>query len=533
MKTGRASGVALGRLWLLAAIAAIAAVAGCAGPGPRLFPTAPMSNHTLAVGGAERLYDLDGDGRGDFAELLGPDGRIATLRYDTDGDGSPDDDVDLERIDPAERRDLIILLDSVPHEVVDALWRHGRLRYFPPPARVISPFPVMTDVCFSAFFGVVPPGLESEYFNGSKLTSGVSTYLGGGNTPWMDFVDYRLRPLGHAFAYSESAPWFSHELSRIQEEFLASDAPTYVGYCVGTSALGAQYGRNGHLAAIIEVDRMCQYIMYKTRGQARITLMSDHGHNLVSSEHAALTETLAAVGYRVAEALDSPQDVIVPQFGVVTCAAIHTRQPSRVASDVVGMEGIDLVAYRDGDEVAVLGPDSEARILREPGVPGGADRYAYVSRIGDPLRLVPIISGLTQQGLMDERGFATSDAWFDATEDHVYPDAVHRLWRSFDGIVRHTPDVLVAIRDGWHVGSMTFAEFRKMHATHGNLGRLSSTAFCMTTAGPLPPVQRMEHLREALIRVGVRVPGPGVEPNRPAKANEGPASHALSSARTP
>lgn len=487
------------------------ASAGCAGRGPRLFPAAPLNNHALPSGGAERLYDLDGDGDGDFAELLAADGRIAALRYDLTAAGRPGETVELGGIDPAEQRDLVILLDSVPHEVVDALWRHGRLRYFPPPARVISPFPVMTDVCFAAFFGVVPPGVESEYYTGSKLTSGVSTYLGEGNTPWLDFVDYRMRPLGHALAYSESAPWFSHELRRIQENFLASDAPVYVGYCVGTSALGSQFGRNGHLAAMIEVDRMCQYIMYATRGRARITLMSDHGHNLVQSGHAALTETLQAVGYELSETLDSPQDVVVPQFGVVTCAAIHTRQPSRVARDVVGMEGIDLVAYRDGEQVVVLGPDTEARIVHRHDN-GGPVRYAYVPEIGDPLQLLPTLASMREAGRLDEAGFADSGAWFEATQDHPYPDAVHRLWRAFDGIVRNTPDVLVAIRDGWHVGSMTFAEFRKMHATHGNLGRLSSTAFCMTTAGPLPEVQRMEDLREALLRTGVQMPGPATPP---------------------
>ncbi len=492
------------------------AAGGCAGPGPRLFPAAPLNNHALPAGGAERLYDLDNDGRGDFAEVIGPDGRIATLRYDTDADGRPDEAVNLGAIDPAEQRDLILLLDSVPHEVVDALWRHGRLRHFPPPARVIAPFPVMTDVCFSAFFGVVPPGVESEYYTGSKLTSGLSTYLGEGNTPWLDFVDYRMRPLGHAFAYSESPPWFSHELRRIQQEFLSGDAPVYVGYCVGTSALGSQFGRNGHLAALIEVDRMCQYIIYATRGRARITLMSDHGHNLMHSRHASLTDTLAAVGYELSETLDSPQSVVVPQFGVVTCAAIHTLQPARVARDVVGMEGVDLVAYRDGEQVSVIGPDSEARIVHRH-ADGGSVQYAYVPEIGDPLQLLPTLARLREAGQLDEQGFADSRAWFDATQDHVYPDAVHSLWRAFDGIVGHTPDVLVAIRDGWHVGSTTFAEFRQMQATHGNLGRLSVTAFCMTTAGPLPPVQRMENLRNALLSAGVRVPGAARPADRPAR----------------
>ena len=45
----------------------------------------------------------------------------------------------------------------------------------------------------------------------------------------------------------------------------------------------------------------------------------------------------------------------------------------------------------------------------------------------------------------------------------------------------------------------------RMSAAHGNLKQSSSSAFVMTTAGPLPEVLRMEDLGGALQELGVPV----------------------------
>ncbi|MCH7873339.1 MAG: hypothetical protein IID33_16710, partial [Planctomycetes bacterium] len=365
------------------------------------------------------------------------------------------------------------------------------------------------------------------YYDGQRLIGGLSTYLGGGNMPWMRQVDYHMAPLAHASAYLDSHPWFLHELGQIERLFFEQNAGTFVGYCVGTSALGAQYGRNGHYTGLVTLDRFCQSVMHRTRGRARITVLSDHGHDLQQSERAMLPETLRQLGYRVTNRLEQAGDVIVPQFGVVTCAAIYTESPRRVANDVVGVEGVELAVYLDGNgEVVVLSRDGSARISRKQPASSGSNgsgggstgrggdgvRYRYSAGRGDPLGLQTILSELEASGLRDADGFVADRDLLEATLHHTYPDAVHRLWRGFHGLIEYPPNVMVSLNDGWHTGSVTISKMRKMYAVHGNLNEPSSAGFAMTTAGELPENLRMEDLRAALLERGVRFASRGRPP---------------------
>ncbi len=476
-------------------VALAACCAGCTTPGPALFPPAPLAVTDPKAGNIARCYDLNNDGAVDYSEQIDGDGRVCLLQFSgTDAPvawpAPPADSV----------RDLVILLDSVPFEMVADLWRAGRFRNFAPPSRVIAPFPVMTDLCFSEFFGVAPClAIEAQFYDGHRLSGGYGAYVNGSNTAWLDRCDYHLFPLAHGVAYLDPEPWFDHELGQMQREFLGGAAERYIGYCVSTSALGALRGRDGHQAALVRLDRFCQYVIWKTHGRVRITLLSDHGHNLVKSRRIDLRGMLSRFGYHVTDRLDGPEDVIVPEFGIVTCAALHTRSPAAVAGDLVGVDGVQLAAYLDPgrDEVVVLGRAGRARIARRDG------KYAYLPETGDPLRLSAIaaeLRGSTGDEFIEDR------RWFDATVTHEYPDAPHRLWRSFHGLVRNTPDVLVSVEDGWHCGSAFMTSVIDLAAAHGNLGPRSSSAFAMTTAGALPPVLRTEDLHAALTRLGVRLP---------------------------
>lgn len=487
--------------------------AGCAGPGPRMFPVTPHHCAAEPDGATSRFYDTDGDGRVDYCERLSPAGRVDVIRYDADGDGRFETEIALDSIPASERRDLVLLLDSVPYQMVADAWAGGRFRLFPAPARVIAPFPVMTDLSFSEFFGDSPcPGVESEYYDGHHITDGYGTYAAGGNTPWQRHVDYHLTPSAHAVAYFYSYAWYLHELGKIDRMFEQRGGGPFVGYVVGTSALGAQHGRDGHQTGLIELDRFCQSVVWRTRGRVRITLFSDHGHNLMPSSRVPLPEMLAQFGYRVRDELERPEDVIVPQFGVVTYASIHTNSPRQVATDVVGIDGIELAAYLDEkDGVVVFSRGGEARITRTPTAPGMSDaasaagvRFRYEALRGDPLKLRAVIERLRAEGRVDASGFVSDADLFAATTAHEYPDVVHRLWRAFHGLTAHTPDVMVAVLDGWHSGSRFMTKVRPMAAAHGNLGALSSSAFAMTSAGALPEVVRMEDLRARLEALGVQ-----------------------------
>ncbi len=458
-----------------------------------MFPVVPTETRAT-LDGVERRFDINGDGKIDYAERLGPDGRITVLRFDTNADGDLDQEINRFAPGPDDRH-LIIIVDSVPFGLMEGLWRDGRFRLFHPPSCTISPFPVMTDVSLAEFFGVSPcPGAESEFYDGAKLSEGYDNYANERNAIWLARTDYHMINFAHAIAYFYPHAWFDHELHYIQKYFQRSAKSPFIGYCVCTSALGAMLGRNGHLAGLIRLDRMCEQMMWQARGKLQITLLSDHGHNLVPSKRVPLTETLENAGYRITTRLKVRGDIVVPEFGIVTCAGIYTRDAEHVARDVVGIDGVEQAMYLgDNDSVVVL-----ARCGARATISHANGKYRYVAQQGDPLNLMPIV-----KQLVDADGWIADAALFDATKSHEYPDAVHRVWRAFHGLMAHPPDVMLAVSDGWHCGSKFMTDVLDLQAAHGNLGRPSSNGFVMTTMGHVPGITRMEDLAAALRILGV------------------------------
>ncbi len=103
-------------------------------------------------------------------------------------------------------RRLLLCLDGVPHTLIEAAMQRGLFDGFHAPARLLSPFPTMTNIALSAMFGATPPhGYESLYFDkGSRqLRGGISKYLGR-RTPekmpssYMEELDYQ-EPLAFEF----------------------------------------------------------------------------------------------------------------------------------------------------------------------------------------------------------------------------------------------------------------------------------------------------------------------------------------------
>lgn len=490
---------------LVAAVTSTAAICsgpGCAGPGPKLAPVAPMENVPTEAGAVEYRYDMNDDGKPDYAEVRHSGGLVHQVRFDSDDDGILDATVDRLNAKSNEGdRQLVVLLDSIPFGVVRDAWQSGRFRLFPPPSRVISPFPVMTDLSFSEFFGVSPsPGAESEYYDGKILHGGYDVYAAEGNAGWIEHTDYHLQFLAHAAAYLWPDIWYGHELGKIQRHFFRGHENLFVGYVVTTSGLGATQGRNGHQSALVRLDRFCQAVMFEMRGRVQITLMSDHGHCLLSSKRIPLSDLLKKFGYRATDQLRGPGDVVVPEFGVVNFAGVYTHSPDSVARDLVGVDGIELTTFLDKDDsVVVRGASGLARIRRSA-IGGG---YKYDCERGDPLQLLPVIELLRQKGEVGPDGSVSDAALFDATKDHLYPDALHRLWRAFHGLMTNPPDVMISVQDGWHCGSALMTKLVDVSAAHGSLNLESSSGFVMSTNGPLPEVIRMESLREKLDQLGV------------------------------
>ncbi len=471
----------------------------CITPDPRrFFPLAPVLRGVDDTGATLRGFDVDDDGRVDYREHLDPRGFAAKVAIDLDGDGTCELTLDRRRSLP-QRRHLLVILDSIPYELVAQAWQHGRLRLFHPPQRTLAPFPVMTDPALAEFFGVSPcPGVESMYYDGRKLIGGLGVYLSQNNAPWMAQIDIAAPQLDHGPAYLYPGVWLDRELTAIQQRVLQRREPRLTAYVVSTSGIGAKFGRDGHVAALVRLDCLSQALLHALRGEIEITLMSDHGHNLLPSKRALLARHLWRCGWNVTDRLRGPRDVISPEFGPVSCAAVYTRSPEAVAQDLVLTEPVELCLLRDASQgLLVLSREGRARIAR---CCGG---FTYQPEWGDPLKLAAILEGLRARGAVASDGCIDDAALFDATLTHDFPDPLQRAWRAFDGLFQNTPDVLVSLHEGWFVGSADFEQWIDMSAVHGNLRPRGSFGFVMSTVAAFERPLRIADLAAELQKLGV------------------------------
>lgn len=455
-------------------------LAGCAAP-PRL--PAPLETHDQT----RRAYDLNDDGAADYWQTCDATGRIHVLEFGARG-GAPEE-VALDEILAAECPHFVIVLDGVPFEIVRQLRDSGRFRLFHPPSRVICGYPSMTDLALTDVFGGGRClAFQALYFNrqANHLSDGHATYLSGRNSPWLGAMAYRCSPWWDTLVYLDPQAVFNHELDRIREKFRAATGTQRVCvYSVGSAGLATRDGRAGIERYLRQVDALCEWLVYERRGRVKITLLADHGHNLVENRLVSFDDVLRAGGYHPARSLRGPRDVVVVAYGLVTYAELHTRDPAGVAACLLQQPDVEFTCYPADDGVVVLDRAGDAWLTRREG------GYVYETRGGDPLRLGSIITSLRAAGGVSADGVIDAAALFNATVDHEYPDPLARLWRAFYGYVDHPPDVIANLRDGACHGSRFFhALIGRVASTHGSLNRANSTTFVMTMLGELPPALR-------------------------------------------
>jgi hypothetical protein len=481
-------------------LASLVAVSGCLGP--RRFPLEPMNAAVAGADGVrERRYDTNGDRRADVIEVLDASGRLRAIRYDRNFDGKFEREAPWPPPAESKPRHLLILLDSIPYDLAKQVFEEGRFAAFHRPTRVLAPFPVMTDPSMADFFGVGPvPGVEASYFDGNMLVAGAPNYMVGGNAPWMDCADFHLPLCDHGVSYLLPNAYFRQALAGVQAAFQRSTSDSFVGYVVATSGVGSKYGAEGHLRALRELAAFCQQMIAESDGALHITLMSDHGHTCIRSPRISLGIPLRGMGYRVGLGAAGERDVVIPEWGLVSLAALYCRPElaPELAADVVKIGHVELAAYRKSPtEVVALSPDGRA-VVEVRG-----DRYRYVQEAGDPLRLARAVSQLRAAGKLDADGFGDADAWFSATVDSEYPDPLRRLHRAFNDLFRNVPQVYVSLADGVCHGSPDLSLFLDMAAVHGSLRPESSYGFAMSTIAELPPALPMAELRAAMNAAGI------------------------------
>lgn len=383
-------------------------------------------------------------------------------------------------------RRLLLCLDGVPHALIEQARNRGLFESFGPPARLLSPFPTMTNVALSAMLGASPPaGYESLYFDRSarELRGGIRKYIGR-RTPdkvpssYMDDLDYQ-EPLPFEFLiYVAPEKVWRADMQRFRERFKAAPQQNdYFAFLKATDGLLHAQGPERLAIALESLDKILREIQHYCGNETEIVMFSDHGMNLEENRRVDLASTLQRRGFQV----------VIPAFGLCSYAAIYCQDEDvipEVATASVEVTGIDFAAYKDGDGAVVESALGRARIEYEPAV----DSYRYVVGTGDPLELGSFPGG-----------FAGDAEWFNRTAAHRYPNALANIYKSlFTSRVKHTADVLLSLHDGYYYGWSPFGRFVRLAATHGNALQGSSNAFMMSTHQKLPEFIRADEARPYL-----------------------------------
>lgn len=465
-------------------IAAALLTAGCR---PTMyFPEKPLMGTNS--GEAFAAFDVDGNGRADFFEYADASGRITRIGYDNDGDGQADEIISLDAIAPTDCRHLILILDGFGYRSVEQSYAAGHLRWCYPPSRVIAPYPTLTDLCMEDILGYLPcEAFEAEYFDrqANRRVGGKWAYIHGANQPYDDLLDYRADLFWDSLTYLYPERIFAKELGDSMRQFLMTPRKEFMAYYVSSAGISTRKGLEGQVQALLRVEQFVNQALWQSRGRLKVTILSDHGHSYTPSKRLAIEDTLQARGWRLTDTLNGPRDVVYIRFGLETYAALSTQSPGPLAADVAAIPGVELTSYLDGDAVVVLsGADERAMIRHKEG------RYAYETQHGDPLKLKGILAGLTA----DDQGYYADADLLAATIQHIYPDALQRLWRAHHSMAEHMPDVIVSIANGYFSGSDDLAKFIDVASTHGGLNVDNSTAFIMTTLGPMPSFMRSKDI---------------------------------------
>jgi Type I phosphodiesterase / nucleotide pyrophosphatase len=349
-------------------------------------------------------------------------------------------------------RTVVIAIDAVPYAIFAGLQRQGLFREFFPAARMVAPFPSLTNVGYAAILKTGPVlGYEDKYYDplGNRIGGGVFDRLTNRYkkvAPFHEVFDWEPPHLWGVTIYYFPMTVSRAELHRIEDILHSSEDGELVLYFGGTDALGHVRGRKGLEECLRLVDQVIKGFLVAGGAERRVVLFSDHGTTAVPSRRIDLEVALAKSGYRLKSRLEGPGDVVVPAYGLVGAIPLYTRcgEEAAVARAVARAPGVDFAAWREQDRVSAVSGDGRPDALDRP-----EDRY-------------PDLRTRVEQGL----------------RAHVVQPA----------------SVIVSLADGWHYGSGFLDAFMSMKGTHGSATEGASVGFVASNVDPLPDTLRADEV---------------------------------------
>ena len=422
---------------------------------------------------------------------------------------------DCPPLDPATPRTLILALDGVPYRAVRAAREMGAFEGWAETRPMVSTFPSMTNVGFTALlepFGARPiPGYELRRYDHEQ-----NRVLGGGvfdtKFNWREQFDLQLKGIWtKAGLYMTPAQTVRKELKKVQRFALEHPDEIMLALVSATDTLTHFQGDAAIVRALVEIsesiDEMRRLHLELYGRELQLVMFSDHGNAEKTVHRAAgLEKALRQAGLQPSKRLGKPNQVVTVTFGLVGYGVVYVdpSNAERAARALVGDQSVAVATWRvSAGELRVISKDGEASV-RWRDLPSRRE-LAYIPVRGDPLSMLETRDQMFDAGVMDERGFASRDDWFEWSAFAQYPDAVSRLVDSLDGgWVSNSASVIFSLEPGygWGVKAALVGAWLRagpLEATHGSLDRDSSWGFFMTSDPEVetPPAVRADR---ALVR---------------------------------
>jgi hypothetical protein len=284
------------------------------------------------------------------------------------------------------------------------------------------------------------------------------------------------------------------DLARLRQKFRASREPVFFAYTGATDSLAHLGGEWLLRSLLTRLDETVTAIIRDSPVPVEVTIFSDHGNHFTGYKRASLKSALRGAGLRTESRVRDERSVVLPQYGLVGCAALFTRESNeaRLAQAMSEVKGVDFAAYETGGIVHIAARNGKATIERR------GESFRYQADKGDPLNLASIAVELKAKGRTDADGFVSGSDWFEATRDGARPDAVRRVYEGLTAHVSNRANVIVNLEDGFYAGSFTMDIFAFLQATHGNLGREQSSGFVLSTVQQFPTHLRAEDVWQTI-----------------------------------
>lgn len=404
-------------------------------------------------------------------------------------------------------RHLIICVDGVAFSTIEEMRAEGRFKLFRHPSRMIAPFPSLTNLALAEILkpagAVESPGYEDNYFDTSKnrMRGGLLDRFRGGRFikgTFRELFDYHPSAIKSGLGYAAPpASTYLESLTdvlRLKQKFRASREPVFFAYTGASDSLAHLGGKRLLKSFLVRLDETVKDIVRDGDGRVEVTIFSDHGNDFEGYRRVSLKSALRRADFKLDGRLKSERSVVLPQFGLIGCAVMWTREDNeeRLARTTAQVRGVDFAAYEKGGVVYVLDERGTATLERR------GERFRYRAVQGDPLELSGVVETLRRQGKVDREDFVADEDWFAATTATARPDAVRRVYEGVGERVQHRANVLVNFAEGYYTGSAPLDVFAFLQATHGNLGAEQSFGFVMSNTRELPAHLRARDVWRAI-----------------------------------